>query len=212
MTQWENVAMLSLPGGLANWVTTLRFVIIAVVPLISSNFKIQELGLIFLPVVLLDLLDGFLARKKTDYRNRKIYRPLKPMHFLLLLQELIIYTRGIPGYLRYFFVLSLTLLRKREIYERKTIFGSLAAGIMFVFLLAAYFLPENLSKILLIAGTKLILISFSRSFVLQFTVTDQAVKNLDSNNHAIHENNDSEAERLSLSITDKWGVGTWLKL
>lgn len=168
--QWNKMNKLNPPGGLANLITTFRFLLIITTALISINLTNSLIGILFLINILLDVIDGFIARKRSQITETGKYLDLESDALFVALASMIIFDRNIaeiwiliPGYMRYFYVLLILILNKKP-EEKKTKFGSVAAGVMFVCLVSAYFLPEKPSVISLASGSVLILISFMKSF------------------------------------------------
>jgi len=160
-------------GGYANMVTTVRLIIIllcmALWPWISNSLFL--IGLIIF--VVLDLLDGYLARNFNHNTIFGQYYDMEVDAIYVLFVCVVLYFKEIadlwlllPGCLRYVFALYIwNLSSKRKIIEEgRKQYAAVIAGLFFISLLISVGIQHTLQDILLIISSLLIVLSFCISF------------------------------------------------
>ncbi len=156
-------------GGYANLVTGIRLLLLIIGSFLFSTVSKEVLFGIMTCAVLLDILDGFLARK---YGHTSIFGQYFDMEvdafFVLLMcfyyfqyQE-IGWWILIPGVLRYVFRIFTLMFPKEGYVESKKSYAAMVAGTFFTILLACILF--NLPYALLI-GSIAIMLSFSVSII-----------------------------------------------
>lgn len=177
ISQWETIRNFSPPGGLANWITGVRFLSVLIICYFSDRLDNTVIGFLFLAIVTLDFLDGYFARRNRERTEMGRYFDFETDSLFVATACLTVYMKDItgawiliPGYMRYFYVLLLLVLRMKNIDEKKTIIGSFIAGFMFLSIIAAFFIQSEVIDYILIFSSVLIVISFVRSFVYQMRI------------------------------------------
>jgi len=157
-------------GGYANWITFFRMLLLMYVAL---NFKIishTSIMLIFVLNILLDILDGIVARKFKTESIFGLYFDMELDAFYVCLASIILYLEGLTGswiiwigLLRYLFTFLVVLLNIDIKSEPKQKFASLVAGTLFWCLLIPFF-NTQLNFILILASL-MVVFSFLKSFI-----------------------------------------------
>ncbi len=163
-------------GGYANIVSFGRLILLCFLFLFRTtfDFPLFEVGLIF--CVLLDVLDGFLARRLNQTSAFGHYLDMEIDAFFVLIMCCYFYLHHdigwyilVPGFLRYLFKLVTLIAPRPNQKEVKRNFASIIAGTFFCFLLLALFVDSRLKTALLLLGSILIVFSFATSFYIYFT-------------------------------------------
>jgi phosphatidylglycerophosphate synthase len=154
-------------GGYANWVTGLRLVLILIGCFLFTYVPTAAILVVMLVAVLLDLVDGFMARKYGHVSFFGQYFDMEVDAFFVLVMCFYYYLFDgiawwilIPGLLRYVFKIFTTLHPKEGFIETKKRYGSIIAGTFFAILLISivFKIPY-----LLLFGSMAIVLSFSVS-------------------------------------------------
>lgn len=174
--QREYLAQLSPFGGYANAVTLFRLLLMCLGGFFSMEWPNYILFVCFTSAVLLDVLDGYLARKYKQSSDFGLYFDMETDAFFVALTSLILYKKGMidawilfPGYLRYLYMIVWKIIPREQQKEPKRRYASVIAGIFFVALLLPFLLPEQLYQWPLRISGALIIASFSFSFWYQMT-------------------------------------------
>ncbi|MEM8890006.1 MAG: CDP-alcohol phosphatidyltransferase family protein [Bacteroidota bacterium] len=161
-------------GGYANAVTIFRLMLVCVGGFCYQILPEPYLFGIFTSAVLLDVLDGYLARKFDQSSDFGLYLDMESDAFFVALIASVLYAKGLleawillPAYLRYLYMLFLKVLPGEPKKEPKRSYASIIAGCFFVVLLLPFILPYNLYIWPLRIGGGLIVISFGISFWFQ---------------------------------------------
>lgn len=157
-------------GGYANWITFFRMLLLMYVAL---NFKIishTSIILIFVLNILLDILDGIVARKFKTESIFGLYFDMELDAFYVCLASIILYLEGLTGcwiiwigLLRYLFTFLVVLLNIDIKSEPKQKFASLVAGTLFWCLLIPFF--DTQLNFILILASLMVVFSFIKSFI-----------------------------------------------
>jgi phosphatidylglycerophosphate synthase len=137
----------------------------------SDVWPVWSLGFLFAIPVLLDGLDGYLARKLNHITKFGALFDLETDSLFMTLTGMILYHRHIVGawllpaaYMRYFYVLVIAILQLNRIQEKRTRFGPFIAFIMFVSVILEFILQAEVTKVILFCASSLIVLSFIYSF------------------------------------------------
>ena len=160
------------PGGYANWVTGFRLVLILIGSFLFGVVSKNVILAIMLTAVLLDVVDGFLARKYDQASNFGSFFDMEVDAFFVLLMCFYYYQfEGIgwwiliPGALRYIYKGMLILFPKPEFKEKKRKYASYIAGTFFVVLCAGIVIEGVYKNYTLMIGAVLVSLSFGLSAV-----------------------------------------------
>jgi phosphatidylglycerophosphate synthase len=170
-SQWYTISNLKPAGGYANYVTLLRYILLLLIAAFSNIWPMWSLGLLFAIPMLLDGLDGYLARRLNHATRFGALFDLETDSLFVTLSGMILYQRHIVGiwllpaaYMRYFYVLVIAVLQLNRIQEKRTQFGPFIAGIMFVSLILEFLFQSALTRIILFIASVFIVLSFIYSF------------------------------------------------
>ncbi len=175
------LASISPFAGYANQTTLVRLLIIVgcflSVDLLSEVLLALLLGL----GLLLDVLDGYLARRYHQQSQFGQYFDMEVDAFFVLLMTLHYFTHGlpffwvlVPGLIRYVYEIYLILNPKTHFVQTKQTYASIIAGIFFVILIGCLLLPTDLRRNMLLTGTILIVTSFSFSIYQHINFKDES--------------------------------------
>jgi len=159
-------------GGYANWITFLRLIILIYVALNFQNMAYVKIASIFIANILLDILDGIVARKLNIESIFGLYFDMELDAFYVCLAAIILFTEGLTGswivwigLLRYLFTFLMVLLNINIKSEPKQKFASLVAGALFWCLLLPFFNTQF--NFILMMASVLVMVSFTKSFIFQ---------------------------------------------
>ena len=159
-------------GGYANWVTFFRMGVLIFVSFRYEQFSNLTLSLLLISVVLLDVVDGYLARKLNLQSDFGLYFDMETDSFYVAVVSSILYISGLApawllfvGFLRYLNVAAYAIFKVKPKKEPKQRFASIIAGTFFTVLAAAFILPPMFRLIALIIISILIVISFGKSIL-----------------------------------------------
>ena len=179
-TQWYTISHLKPAGGYANMLTFLRYILQLLIVVFSYIWPLWSLGLLFSIPVLLDGLDGYLARRFNHVTKFGALFDMETDSLFITLTGIILYKRNIVGgwilpaaYIRYFYVLLIAIFQLKNIQEKRTRFGPFIAFIMFVSLILEFLFQSPATRIILFAASSMIVLSFIYSF---FGVISQSRK------------------------------------
>lgn len=161
-------------GGYANRITFLRLLIFCGASIFSPYLSHTALFLCFGIAVLMDVLDGYLARRFNQMSDFGLYLDMESDALFVALIATVLYDKGLienwllfPAYLRYFYMLFLKALPFPIKKEPKRAYASIIAGCFFVSLLLPFILPEEIYYWPLGLCGVLIIFSFSVSTYFQ---------------------------------------------
>lgn len=156
-------------GGYANMVTGLRLILLVVGSFLFSFISKEVLLFLMGSAVLLDLVDGYLARKFNQTSIFGQYFDMEVDAFFVLLMcfyyfqyQEVAWWILIPGLLRYAFKSYTTLFPKKDFIETKKRYAATIAGLFFAILLICIYVDLPYALLL---GSAAIIISFSISWV-----------------------------------------------
>jgi len=162
-------------GNYANQITALRFIISSITALIVYQIPQFISFLLFGLTILLDGLDGFLARKyKLVSEIGGLFDKTADAYFVLLLSFLLVVKYDIPfwflgiGYLHYGYELILYGLGWQSLAIPKNPIGKYAAAFLFISLLSPFVLPNYLYFPIVYFAAILVGCSFGWSFFYKF--------------------------------------------
>ena len=197
--QREYLSQLKPFGGYANAVTLFRLLLMCLGGLFSMHWPNYLLFAFFTTAVLLDVLDGYLARRFRQSSDFGLYFDMETDAFFVALASLILYKKGLidawilfPGYLRYFYMMVWKLIPLEQKKEPKRRYASIIAGIFFVALLLPFLLPEYLYQWPLRIAGALIIGSFAFSFWYQMFTPASEGEVADRKEDSVHKNNPSK--------------------
>jgi phosphatidylglycerophosphate synthase len=170
-TQWYTISHLKPAGGYGNLVTLIRYLLVICITATSAGRPLRTTGLLFIIPVALDGLDGFLARRMDQVSKFGALFDPETDSLFVAMAGIIVYRGHLAGvwllpaaYMRYIYILLLTLLRLHGIPEKRTRFGPAVAVIMFLSLIAQLVFPSLTSRIFLMVASVMVVISFGYSF------------------------------------------------
>lgn len=150
----------------ANWVTIFRLVIILALSFSFEKYDDIFLFIGFLIAILLDGVDGYLARKYNQSSPVGENIDMETDAFMVLLLSYIHYSNGyiswwilIPGGLRYYSEIFVIKLRRGKDIPKKV--RSTIAVIFFISLLSPFVLPKGISQFFLVMSSLAICLSFT---------------------------------------------------
>ena len=159
-------------GGYANWITGFRLLLIIIGSFLFVSFSGKLILAIMLSAVILDVVDGFLARKFKQTSLFGQYFDMEVDAFFVLLMCFYYYIHGgvgwwilIPGSLRYIYRVLISLIPKPNFIEKKRKYASYIAGLFFILLVGCLIAPNNILEPFLMIGSILIVASFGISFI-----------------------------------------------
>lgn len=159
-------------GGYANWVTLFRMCLLIFVSFYYVLFSNFALSLLFITVVLLDIVDGYLARRFKLQSDFGLYFDMETDAFFVAVVSSILYLKGMApqwllfvGLLRYLNVAAYAIFKVKPKKEPKQRFASIIAGTFFTILSVAFILPATVRLIALSIISVLIVISFGKSIL-----------------------------------------------
>ena len=168
ISNWNEIRNLRPLGGLANKITLIRFAGLTTIVLLAFRISNQTLSLLFFVLVLIDGLDGYLARKKDQCTQFGAYFDSETDALFVCLVSVLLVSKGlsakwilIPAWIKYYYTVFIDLAGLNSAPEKRTLFGAAAAVIMFLALVLAFILPENLRLIFMISATILLTTSFA---------------------------------------------------
>ncbi len=180
---YENKLFLSTQtpfAGYANIITALRLLILVSTFCWIPNIPIPILVGLLVIVLLLDLLDGYLARKfKQDSKFGQYFDMEVDALFVLGMCFYFFQNRNIdawiliPGIMRYVYKVITMIFPKKDYEETKKSYATTIAGMYFIVLIVSLILPNIFLFYLLAIGSGLIVLSFFISFYEYFTYQDQ---------------------------------------
>jgi len=159
-------------GGYANWVTSFRLCVLISFGIIFQNLSNELLVGLLLLIVVLDVVDGYLARKMDQQSDFGLYFDMETDAFFVALVSMLLYFKGmmpawilIVGFMRYLNVAIYQILRLKPKKEPKQRFASVIAGTLFVVLSISFVLPPSIRYYSLLIVSILVMYSFGRSFL-----------------------------------------------
>ena len=173
LSEWSILKELHPFGGYANWVTFLRWMILILIFAFSGQLSNVQIALLFLGLILLDGLDGFLARHfhhetvlgaNFDMETDALYVCMASI--LLLEKGLVGRWILIIGFLRYLYIVLVYFLGMHQLTEKRTRIGPIIGVLLFIGLLIPFILPRIIYFPFLIVVSVMVSMSFSWSFYL----------------------------------------------
>ena len=166
----SSLSKMSPPGGYANWITGFRLLLIIVGIFLFGTISKLVIFIIMTTAVLLDGLDGFLARKRGESSTLGGYFDMEVDAFFVLIMCFYYFNfEGtgwwilVPGVLRYLYKVLTTILLKPNYVETKRKYASYIAGIFFIVLCMGIIVEGEIIKYCLMIGSLLIVFSFGIS-------------------------------------------------
>lgn len=170
---WKSFTTYKKWGGIPNMITLTRLGLLFTTPFFTET---MELTLLSLVVISLDGLDGFFARKLNQVTDFGGKLDMEVDAYYCLLFSLLISSKYpelswiiIGGLLRYLYKIITFMYSKSTFVEQKKKYARFIAGFYFVSFPLFYFLANTIGIYIIIAGTALIVFSFSISFYEFFT-------------------------------------------
>ena len=154
----------------ANIVSSLRFLSILAILWFHTQFPDFWIGCIALGVLLLDGLDGYLARRFNNSSDFGAYLDMETDAFYVFALSCLIYSEekvawwilGI-GCLRYLYFLLLLWYKPPQQKESRTYFAQVIAVLLMSSLITPFWLPASFYCPILIIASLLVLYSFGKS-------------------------------------------------
>jgi len=155
----------------ANLVTTFRLLTLWLLCYYSIEWADWIIGSLALLVLLLDGLDGYLARRFNTASDFGAYLDMETDAFFVLSLSSLLYLQGKVGFwilgvgcLRYVYFLILLLFKPKAQKEGRHYFAQAIAVFLMGSLVAGFLLPAEIYQPVLVVGSLLVLGSFGRSF------------------------------------------------
>lgn len=162
-------------GGLANWITLVRLLILVSVFLNMDSIPVFWILISTGTAVMLDVLDGVVARKFGQDSPLGQYFDMEVDAFYVMGMGLYFYLTTelgvwllIPGLLRYFYRILVWIGPHQQYTEEKRKYAATLAGLNFALLLVAIIAPASLQTMILITTTCIVIGSFLISFIEYF--------------------------------------------
>ncbi|HDY88965.1 MAG TPA: CDP-alcohol phosphatidyltransferase family protein [bacterium] len=159
-------------AGHANRLTFFRLCCILLTGFFYSGLTDTAIAVLALIIIIMDGLDGYLARKFGSVSEWGAYFDMETDAFFVCMMSSIIYLKGyigawilLTGYSRYIYVVLLFLLRISDKKEKQSRFAQVIAGILFFSLITPFVLNESIYLPCVALASFLLIISFSRSFI-----------------------------------------------
>jgi len=169
-THWPHWRVLGWHGGAANIITSIRLLILGSLLILHPSLGKWEMAVIATIALLLDILDGYVARrfKLATPLGAAYDKEVDAFGFLalslcLVLSEVPIWVLMI-GLLRYGYVLLMQFFRPPQGQEQRFKWGVIIAIIVMVCLPIAFVLPPLEQQAILAFSLCLLIFSFGRSF------------------------------------------------
>lgn len=161
-------------AGYANWITLFRVIIISFICVFWQQLALSTVLLISVIGVLLDWLDGFLARKLNLTSEFGLYLDMEADAFLVSVVSIILWISYdfhwiilLSGLLRYPYAVLLLFINGGNKKEPKRFYASFITGFFYISLLLAFLSQSTLAEYILYSSSILIILSFSRSLYFQ---------------------------------------------
>ncbi len=159
-------------GGWANWITFSRLLLLLGVSFFHYLLSPLSLFFSFGAVIMLDVIDGAIARKKNLQSDFGLYFDMETDALFVLLVAFVLYTENmipvwvfIPGLLRYINVAIYSIFRLPAKKEPKRKYASYIAGFLFLALILPFIIPANFSIPILAIASIAVIFSFIISFI-----------------------------------------------
>lgn len=168
-------------AGIANWVTMMRFVLLA-----SCFLSYMALGIywffgLIVFAVILDVVDGKIARRMGQESSFGQYFDMEVDAFYVMGMALYFYfTTGLgvwlllPGLLRYIYRILVWWGPHKNFRETKKKYAATFAGLNFALLAIAIPLPTFYQSTVIFAAAMLVTVSFSISFLEYFSHAEKS--------------------------------------
>ncbi len=159
----------------ANQITAFRFLLSALTALAVFQLPATISFCLFGFAILLDGLDGYLARKyKQASEIGALFDKTVDAYFVLMLSFILVVKYDVPfwflgiGYLHYGYELLLLGLGWQDLVIPKNPIGKYIAALLFISVLSPFILPEYLYLLILYLAAILVSFSFGLSFFYKF--------------------------------------------
>ena len=156
-------------GGYANWITGFRLLLVVIGSFLFSLVSKEWILIIMTSAVLLDFVDGYMAKKYDQTTTFGQFFDMEVDAFFVLLMCFYYYQYQeigwwilIPGVMRYAFKIFTVLVPKEGLVEAKKSYAATIAGIFFTILLVCIVFEVPYA---LLSGSIAIVLSFSVSVV-----------------------------------------------
>lgn len=160
-------------GGYANWVTLLRLIGLLLLFTLSGNLNNNQIMWILIVFVILDGVDGFLARHFHHETSVGANFDMETDALYVCFVSILLFERGLAdswilliGFMRYFYVFLVFSSHMHLLAEKRTRFGPAIAVVLFIALLIPFGVPRGIYYPLLIFASVLVTLSFAWSFYL----------------------------------------------
>lgn len=161
-------------AGYANLITLFRIIIISLICAYWQQLALSTVLLISVIGVLLDWLDGLVARKLNLTSEFGLYLDMETDAFLVSAVSIILWISYdfhwiilISGLLRYPYAVLLLFINRGNKKEPKRFYASFITGFFYVSLMFAFLSQSTFAEYTLYTSSSLIIISFSRSLYFQ---------------------------------------------
>jgi len=167
-------------AGYANWVTMLRLVFIFILAFVYQNIPDIWMAIILAWLIIMDIIDGFLARKLKLSSDFGLYLDMESDAYFVCMCSLMLYFGGylpwwilVVGFMRYLNVAVFYLFQLPPKKEPKRWYASYIAGFLFWALLAPYLMEKKWYLPIVAIASILVTASFIISFVQYLRLEDE---------------------------------------
>lgn len=163
-------------GGYANWVTFMRLSGLVVLFTLSGSLSYGQIAFMLLILILLDGIDGFLARRFHHVTSFGAVFDMETDAVYVCLASILLFEKGLAGgwillvgFMRYFFFVLKYFMGLHDLRDKGTRLGPAIAAVLFVALFIPYILQRTIYFPCLIVASALVTLSFAWSFYLLIT-------------------------------------------
>ncbi|MEL6924408.1 MAG: CDP-alcohol phosphatidyltransferase family protein [Bacteroidota bacterium] len=160
----------------ANLVSTFRLVSLMLLFAFHSSLSFRQIAIIATVILVLDGLDGYLARRFNTTSDFGAYLDMETdAYFVMVLSFLCAKEGLLPwaviglGLLRYIYFLLIRWRKPPERKERRSFIGQFIAVFLMGSLISCFVLPESIYNMAMLIATGLIGWSFGRDFLYMIT-------------------------------------------
>ena len=167
ISHWKDIRQLRPAGGYPNYITLIRSIGLLFVTAFASGISNSILAIILLILVVLDGVDGYLARRLNQRTEFGGLFDMETDALFVCIVSCLLLEKGllgswilVPAFIKYYYTVFTDLTGLNKGPEKRSLFGASVAVTMFLALILAFILPEKPRLIVALTGSTLICISF----------------------------------------------------